>query len=57
MKKRRDKGAEETTISLLQDLLIAELGKADVPQQEIRKIVGCEMRRVTRIVKHMKKEK
>lgn len=31
--------------------LIVELAKAGVQQKEIRKIAGCDMRRVTRIAK------
>jgi hypothetical protein len=41
----------------LQDLLITELGRAGVPQAEIRKIVGCDMNRVSRIVKHFGRDR
>jgi hypothetical protein len=39
----------------MKDLLITELGRAGVPQLEIRKIVGCEIAKVSRIVKHFGK--
>ena len=43
---------------LLKDLLITQLGLAGVPQQAIRKIVGCDIVRVNRVVRHLKlKEK
>jgi hypothetical protein len=44
-------------VDLLKDLLITELGRAGVPQAEIRKIVGCDMNRVNRIVKHFPKQR
>jgi hypothetical protein len=47
---------ERATVELLKDLLIVELGKASVPQLEIRKIVGCDIYRVSRIVRHLKRE-
>ena len=40
---------------LLRDLLIVELAKARVPQSEIRKLVGCDMYRVSRIAKVLNK--
>jgi hypothetical protein len=40
---------------LLRDLLITSLGAAGVKQLEIRKIVGCNMNRVSRIVKHIQR--
>jgi len=55
--KRKNQQQEDTTAELLRDLLIVELGKAGVPQLEIRKIVGCDMNRVSRIVKVLKKAK
>jgi hypothetical protein len=58
MPKKRilDVNGEKATVELLKDLLIVELGKASVPQLEIRKIVGCDIYRVSRIVRHLKKE-
>jgi hypothetical protein len=55
-KKKSEVSGEKTTAELLKDLLIVELGKASVPQLEIRKIVGCDIYRVSRIVRHLKKE-
>ncbi len=46
------KGEEATDI--LKDLLITLLGVAGVKQQASRKIVGCDMNRVNRIVKHLR---
>ena len=40
---------------LLRDLLILELAKAGVPQLEIRKVVGCDVHRVSRIAKVLRK--
>ena len=42
-----------TTEELLQDMIIVQLGLAGVPQQQIREIVGVDMHRVSRIVKHL----
>ena len=56
MIKKRNKKEFDSSAELLRDLLITELGKAGVPQLEIRKIVGCDIHRVSRIVKHIKKE-
>jgi hypothetical protein len=39
---------------LLERLLIANLALAHVPRQKIRKIVGCEMNKVTRIASAVK---
>jgi hypothetical protein len=44
-------------VELLRDLLITSLGSAGVKQTEIRKIVGCRMNRVNRIVKHIEQER
>lgn len=40
--------------SLIKDLLIIELGVNGVKQREIRKILGVDIRRVNRILKHIK---
>jgi hypothetical protein len=48
---------DDRAVDLLKDLLITELGRAGVPQSEIRKIVGCDMNRVSRIVKNFGKER
>jgi Trp operon repressor len=43
------------TDDLLRDLLILQLILAGISQHEVRKIVGVEMARVTRIAKPLKK--
>ena len=55
--KRKKKQQGDPTTEVLKDLLITELGRARVPQLEIRKIVGCDMHRVSRIVKHINEAK
>jgi len=42
---------------VLKDMLITQLGLAGVPQQDIRKIVGCSINRVNSIVKYLKRAK
>jgi len=51
----RKKNQEDSTTELLKDLLIAELAKGGASQVEIRKIVGCDINRVSRIAKVLKK--
>ncbi len=46
---------EQTTDDLLRDLLIVQLGLAGLTQHQIREIVGVDIHRVNRIVKHLKK--
>ncbi|MDO8639704.1 MAG: hypothetical protein ABR875_01040 [Minisyncoccia bacterium] len=46
---------EQTTDDLLRDLLIVQLGLAGLAQHQIREIVGVDIHRVNRIVKHFKK--
>ena len=48
-------GSTDSTIELLKDMFIVQLALAKVPQQSIRKIVGCDINRVNAIVKHLKK--
>ena len=50
----RQKQEKKTTDELLRDLAIIQLGLAGVPQQDIREIVGVDMHRVNRIVRHFK---
>ncbi len=38
----------------LQTLLIVQLGLAGVPQRNIRAIVGCDLNRVSKILKQVK---
>jgi hypothetical protein len=56
MSKSKDERNEEVA-ELLRDLLITSLGTAGVKQTEIRKIVGCGMNRVNKIVKHIEQER
>lgn len=53
-KRQRD---SDDTAELLKDILITQLGMGGVPQQSIREIVGCDINRVSRIVKHLKSAK
>jgi hypothetical protein len=46
-----------TTDDLLRDILIVQLGLAGVPRLQIREIVGVDIHRVSRIVRHLKKPK
>lgn len=48
---------EQTTDDLLRDLIIIQLGLAGLSQLQIREIVGVDMHRVSRILKHFKKNK
>ncbi len=53
-KKEKNQQGDSST-ELLRDLLIAQLGLAGVAGAEIRKIASCDMNRVTRILKPIKK--
>ncbi len=55
MATKKDGAKKDPTTELLRDLLILELAKGNVPQLEIRRIVGCDMHRVSRIAKALKK--
>lgn len=55
-KKIQKNSDNDKCIELLQDLLILELGKEKISQHEIRNIVGVDIHRVNRILKHLKKE-
>lgn len=46
---------EQITEELLRDLLIVQLGHAGLTQHQIREIVGVDIHRVNRIIKHFKK--
>lgn len=54
MSKNKEKKSE-TTEDLLRDLMIIQLGVAGLSQRQVREIVGVEMQRVTRILRHFKK--
>jgi len=45
----------QTVEDLLRDLLIVQLGVAGLSQHQIREIVGVDIYRVNRIVKHFKR--
>ena len=47
----------ETVEDLLRDLMIIQLGVAGMGQLQIREIVGVDIHRVSRILKHLKKKK
>jgi hypothetical protein len=55
MPRDRESKAEDEIADLLRNLLIVQLGLAKVPQNDIRKIVGCSMGRVSDILKHLPK--
>ena len=58
MRTRQKRPRDSSDLSeLVKDLLITQLGIAGVPQQSIRQIVGCDINRVNRIVKHLKTAK
>ena len=50
----KTKRVTDDTTEVLKDLLIVQLGMAGVRQQDIRAIVGVDMNRVSRIVRHIK---
>ena len=56
-KSQRGQGGADAVVEVLKDILITQLGLARVPQQSIRKIVGCSINRVNAIVKHLKSAK
>jgi len=55
--RKRNQEQGDPTPELLRDLLIVELAKAGVQQLDIRKIVGCDIHRVSKIAKVLKKAK
>jgi len=58
MKKETDGSVTSVKIEgFLRDLLITSLATAGVNGGDIRKIVGCDTNRVTRIATHLPKEK
>ena len=56
MAKRTRKSKDEMT-ELLRDLLIVQLGLAEVPQAKIREIAGCDLNRVNRVVSLLRSRK
>jgi len=57
MPKKEERTQANASTELLRDLLIVALATSDVPQGEIRRIVGCDMNKVSRIAKHIRKGK
>jgi hypothetical protein len=55
MTRRHDVPLRTETAALLRDLLIVELAKAGVPQHDIRDVVNCDMHRVARIARLVKR--
>jgi hypothetical protein len=53
-KSQKGQGESNDFIKVLKDILITQLGMAGVPQLRIREIVGGDIGRVNRIVKHLK---
>jgi hypothetical protein len=53
---KKDSETDELA-ELLKDLMIVQLGLAGVKQRAIRSIVGCDINRVSRIVRHFKIKK
>ncbi len=54
MAKQKQK-KKHTTDDILRDILIAQLGLAGLTQHQIREIVGVDIHRVNRIIKHFKR--
>jgi hypothetical protein len=57
MPRNQPDSQRDETVELLKDLLILEFAKAGVQQKAIRKVVGCDMHRVSRIAKILPKLK
>jgi hypothetical protein len=55
--RKRNQENHDPTVELLRDLLIVELAKAGVQQHDIRKLVGCDIHRVSKIAKVLRKAK
>jgi len=54
MAARKSDQSEETT-ELIRTMIIVQLGLAGVSQENIRNIVGCDINRVNKTLKHLKK--
>lgn len=48
------KQSDDPLRELIQKSLIVQLGLARIPQQQIRKIVGCDINTVNAVVKHLR---
>lgn len=51
----RRRATNDDVVERLDKQLIVQLGLAGVPQRTIREIVECDLNRVTKIVKHLKR--
>jgi transposase len=56
MPKKKTKKSESAE-DLLRDLMIVQLGLAGLSRHQVREIVGVDIHRVTRILRHFKKSK
>lgn len=55
MRGKKTSATTAEVVTLLEKQLIVQLGLAGVPQRTIREIVACDLNRVTRIMKHLKR--
>ena len=55
--RKGQKSESERLLQVLQDILITQLGRAGIPQLQIREIVGVDVHRVNRIVRYLKIKK
>jgi len=53
MATKKSKHPDEAA-DLMRTMIIVQLGLAGVPQKSIRAIAGCDMNRVSTILKHLK---
>ena len=51
----RKSGRSDEVVERLEKQMIIQLGLAGVPQRAIREIVECDLNRVTKIVKYLKR--
>jgi hypothetical protein len=56
MPKGKTKLIDEST-ELIRTLIIVQLGLAGIPRQNIRSVAGCDMNRVTKILKQIDTKK
>ena len=51
----RKRATNDDVVERLDKQMIIQLGLAGIPQRTIREIVECDLNRVTKIVKHLKR--
>ncbi len=51
----RKRATNDDVVERLDKQMIIQLGLAGIPQRMIREIVECDLNRVTKIVKHLKR--